>query len=112
MLCLMKLNLQFLIVSHDDTEHIVRPRGVGGGFMHLSVKMGRHGRYVLILEFDLVFDSGLNEVVYSLFTLFPCFTYFTDGCRLRSYHTSITVPAQAKSKGIVWLPITGSRTEL
>ena len=77
--------------------------------MHLSVKMGRHGRYVLILEFDLVFDSGLNEVVYSLFTLFPC---FTDGCRLRSYHTSITMPTQAKSKGIVWLPITGSRTEL
>ena len=77
--------------------------------MHLSVKMGRHVRYVLISEFDLVFDSGLNEVVYSLFTLFPC---FTDGCRLRSYHTSITMLAQAKSKGIVWLPITGSRTEL
>ena len=31
--------------------------------MHLSVKMGRHGRYVFILEFDLMFDSGLNEVV-------------------------------------------------
>ena len=80
--------------------------------MHLSVKMGRHGRYVFISEFDLVFDSGLNEVVYSLFTLFPCFTCFTDGCRLRSYHTSITVPAHAKSKGIVWLLITWSRTEL
>jgi len=63
-MCLMKLNLQFLIVSHDGTKHIVRPRGVGGGFKHLSVKMGRHGRYVFILEFDLVFDLGLNEVVY------------------------------------------------
>ena len=99
-------------MSHGGTEHIVRPRGVGGGFMHLSVKMGRHGRYVLILEFDLVFDSGLNEVVYSLFILFPCFTCSTKGCRLRSYHTSITVAAQAKSKRIVWLPITRSRTEL
>ena len=37
---------------------------------------GRHGRYALISEFDLVFDSGLNEVVYSLFTLFSCFTCF------------------------------------
>jgi len=95
-------------VSHGGTKHIVRPRGVGEEFMHLSVKMGRHGRYVLISEFDLVFDSCLNEVVYSLFTLFPC---FTDGCRLRSYHTSITVPAQAKCKRIAWLPITRSRTE-
>jgi len=39
------LNLQFLIVSHGGIEHIVRPRGVGGGFMHLSVQMGGHGRY-------------------------------------------------------------------
>jgi len=34
-----------------------------------------------------------------------------DGCRLRSYHISITVPAKAKCKGIAWLPITGSRIE-
>jgi hypothetical protein len=57
-----KVELAVLTVSHSGTEHIVRPRGVGGGFMHLSVQMARHGRYVFILVLILVLRLVLDSV--------------------------------------------------
>jgi len=71
MLCLMKLNLQFLIVSQGGTELTVRQRGVGGGFMHLSYQMGRHGRYAL---FHYLFMPCFIDVAVSL-TLYYFITF-------------------------------------